>query len=132
MGKVTEFVELDKKVRLGIYNVVGADEAIERIPTGQEVTINCAEGNAGRVYEGILPFHVDSLSLKDLRRPKIKIMMNLGNPEQALSHSNIPPNPVVVRMSDFKTNEYAHLIGALLRAGRRESYDRFSWCLSSL
>ena len=55
---------------LGIPAVVGTDEAMERILTGQEVTISCAEGDEGRVYEGILPFHVDRLSLKDLQRPK--------------------------------------------------------------
>jgi pyruvate,water dikinase len=165
---------------LGIPAVVGAGDATEKIHTGQEVTVSCAEGDQGIVYEGILPFHVEKLSLKDLRRPKTQIMMNLGNPEQAFSLSKIPndgvglarmefivnsyikvhpmalvhpekvtdeaerrqlddltfgyrdkkdyfvdqlahgvgtiaaafyPKPVVVRMSDFKTNEYAHLTG---------------------
>jgi pyruvate,water dikinase len=165
---------------LGIPAVVGAGDATENIHTGQEVTVSCAEGDQGIVYEGILPFHVERLSLKELRRPKTEIMMNLGNPEQAFSLSKIPndgvglarmefivnsyikvhpmalvypekitdeeerrqldeltfgyqdkkdyfveklahgvgtiaaafyPKPVIVRMSDFKTNEYAHLIG---------------------
>jgi len=165
---------------LGIPAVVGTDDATEKIHTGQEVTISCAEGDEGTVYEGILPFRVERLSLKDLKRPKTKIMMNLGNPGEALSLSRIPndgvglartefiinsyikihpmalihperitndserreidsltlgydskpeyfveklaqgvgtiaaafyPKPVVVRMSDFKTNEYASLVG---------------------
>src|SRR4030042_1291225 len=86
---------------LGIPAVVGTDEAMERIPTGQDVTISCAEGDEGRVYEGILPFHVDRLSLKDLQRPKTKIMMNLGNPEQAFSQSVIPNDGVgLARMEE--------------------------------
>jgi pyruvate,water dikinase len=165
---------------LGIPAVVGAGDATEKIHNGQEVTVSCAEGDQGMVYEGILPFHVEKFSLKELRRPKTEIMMNLGNPEQAFSLSKIPndgvglarmefivnsyikvhpmalvhpekitdgaerkqlddltfgyqdkkdyfveklahgvgtiaaafyPKPVIVRMSDFKTNEYAHLIG---------------------
>ena len=165
---------------LGIPAVVGAGNATEKLHTGQEVTVSCAEGDEGTVYEGILPFHIERVSLKELRRPKTEIMMNLGNPEQAFSLSKIPnhgvglarmefivnsyikvhpmalvhpekitdeaerrqldeltfgyhdkrdyfveklahgvgtiaaafyPKPVIVRMSDFKTNEYAHLIG---------------------
>jgi pyruvate,water dikinase len=165
---------------LGIPAVVGSEDATEKISTGQEVTVSCAEGDEGIVYDGILPFHVEKLSLSDLKRPRTKIMMNLGNPEEAFSLSMIPndgiglarmefiinsyikihpmalvhperitdatvrntideltsgyenkedyfveklsqgvgtiaaafyPKPVVVRLSDFKTNEYASLIG---------------------
>jgi pyruvate, water dikinase len=165
---------------LGIPAVVGAGDATEKIKTGQDITVSCAEGDQGIVYEGRLKFHVEKFILKDLRRPKTGIMMNLGNPEQAFSLSKVPndgvglarmefiinsyikihpmalihpekitdesvlkqieeltfgfqdkkdyfveklaqgvgtiaaafyPKPVIVRMSDFKTNEYAHLIG---------------------
>jgi len=164
---------------LGIPAVVGAGNATEVLETGREITVSCAEGEDGLVYDGILPFHKDTLSLKDIKRPKTKIMMNLGNPEEAFGFSMIPndgiglarlefiitsyikihpmalvhpekikdpkvlqeieqltqgyrkedyfveqlaqgvgtiaaafyPKPVVVRMSDFKTNEYASLIG---------------------
>ncbi len=165
---------------LGIPAVVGAEGATEKIQTGRAVTVSCAEGDEGIIYDGELPFHVERISLKDLKRPKTKIMMNLGNPEEAFSLSMIPndgvglarmefiinsyikihpmalihpervtdsdekkkieeltfgyddreeyfveklsegvgtiaaafyPKPVVVRMSDFKTNEYASLIG---------------------
>ncbi len=165
---------------LGIPAVVGAEDATEKLHTGQQVTVSCAEGDEGIVYAGTLPFHVDKMGLSDLKRPKTKIMMNLGNPEEAFSLSMIPndgvglarmefiinsyikihpmalvhpekiadegvknkideltsgyenkedyfveklaqgvgtiaaafyPKPVVVRMSDFKTNEYASLIG---------------------
>jgi pyruvate,water dikinase len=165
---------------LGIPAVVGTEDATEKIRRTQEVTVSCAEGDAGIVYAGVLPFHVDKLSLKDLKRPQTKIMMNLGNPDEAFSLSMIPndgvglarmefiinsyikvhpmalvhpervtdaavkreidqltagyenkesyfveklaegvgtiaaafyPKPVIVRMSDFKTNEYASLVG---------------------
>ncbi|HPS89392.1 MAG TPA: phosphoenolpyruvate synthase, partial [Methanosarcina vacuolata] len=164
---------------LGIPAVVGAGNATEVLETGREITVSCAEGENGLVYEGILPFHKDTLILKDMKRPKTEIMMNLGNPEEAFGLSMIPndgiglarlefiitsyikvhpmalvhpekvkdlkilreieqltrgyrredyfveqlaqgvstiaaafyPKPVVVRMSDFKTNEYASLLG---------------------
>ena len=165
---------------LGIPAVVGSEDATGIIRTGQEVTVSCAEGDEGMVYDGILPFHIEKLSLTELKRPRTKIMMNLGNPEEAFSLSMIPndgiglarmefiinsyikihpmalvhpervtdatvrstideltfgyenkedyfveklsqgvgtiaaafyPKPVVVRLSDFKTNEYASLIG---------------------
>lgn len=165
---------------LGIPAVVGAGDATETISTGQQVTVSCAEGDEGLVYKGKIPFEVEKLSLTGMKRPKTKIMMNLGNPEEAFALSMIPndgvglarmefiinsyikihpmalvhpekirdedvrkkiddltygyesregyfieklaqgvgtiaaafyPKPVVVRLSDFKTNEYASLIG---------------------
>ncbi|MEA2058996.1 MAG: phosphoenolpyruvate synthase [Thermodesulfobacteriota bacterium] len=175
---------------LGIPAVVGADKAMQVITTGQDVTISCAEGDNAVVYQGILPYRVETVSLKDLKRPKTKIMMNLGNPEKAFSLSRIPndgvglarmefiinsyikihpmalihlekvedkgevaeiekltfgyenktdyfveklaqgvgtiaasfyPKPVIVRMSDFKTNEYASLIGGRYFEPREEN-----------
>ena len=164
---------------LGIPAIVGAGNATEILETGREITVSCAEGEDGLVYDDILPFHKDTLSLKDLKRPKTEIMMNLGNPDEAFGFSMIPndgiglarlefiissyikihpmalvhpekvkdpkvlwgieqltrgydkeeyfveqlaqgvgtiaaafyPKPVVARMSDFKTNEYASLLG---------------------
>jgi len=165
---------------LGIPAVVGAEGATEKISVGQEITVSCSEGEDGIIFEGAMPFHVERLSLKEIRRPKTKIMMNLGNPEEAFSLYMIPndgiglarmefiinsyikvhpmclvhpervvdesikkeideltygypdkeeyfveklsegigtiaaafyPKPVIVRLSDFKTNEYASLIG---------------------
>jgi pyruvate,water dikinase len=167
---------------LGIPAVVGSEDATEKIHTGQGVTVSCAEGDEGIVYDGILQFHVEKITLNDLKRPKTKIMMNLGNPDEAFSLSMIPndgiglarmefivnsyikvhpmalvhperitdeavkknineltfgyknkenyfveklsqgvgtiaaafyPKPVIIRLSDFKTNEYASLIGGI-------------------
>jgi pyruvate,water dikinase len=164
----------------GIPAVVGAEGSTEKIKTGQEVTVSCAEGDVGVVYDGMLPFSIEKISLKDMPRPKTEVMINLGNPDEAFSVSSIPndgvglarlefiiasqikvhpmallhpemvtdisarkeiddlafdytnksdyfveklaqgigtiaaafyPKPVVVRTSDFKSNEYANLLG---------------------
>ena len=165
---------------LGLPAIVGSLRGTEVLKNGQPVTVSCAEGDTGVVYDGLLPFHVRKTSLTDLRRPKTRIMMNVGNPDEAFSLCQIPndgvglarmefiisnfikvhplalihydqisdpdvrreideltagycdrpqffvdqlargvamiaaafyPNDVIVRMSDFKTNEYANLVG---------------------
>jgi len=164
---------------LGIPAVVGTGDTTQTITTGQWVTVSCAEGDSGLVYEGIQDFDVEKVDLSKLKKPKTKIMLNLGNPEQAFEVSRLPadgvglarlefiinnaisvhpralieydkldaqtklkvdeisagyprrreffvnrlaegvgtiaaafyPRPVIVRMSDFKSNEYAQLIG---------------------
>ncbi len=165
---------------LGIPAVVGCDKAAEILTTGKKITVSCAEGSEGRVYDGLLPFSVERTDLAGLARPKTKIMLNLGNPDLAFTVRSIPndgvglarlefiindfikahpmallhpekvkdkaelealetliqgyksgadyfinrlsegvatiaaafyPKPVIVRMSDFKTNEYASLLG---------------------
>lgn len=165
---------------LGIPCVVGCGNATEKIKQGQKVTVSCAEGDAGFVYEGLLRFDVKETNLEKLPKTKTKIMMNIGAPEQAFELAAIPnsgvglareefiissyikihpkallnfsklkdeevknqineltyaypdkktyfverlsqgiamiaaafyPNPVIVRMSDFKSNEYANLVG---------------------
>lgn len=164
---------------LGIPAIVGTGDATETLRDGVEVTISCAEGDAGYVYAGRLPFHTESVDMDALPRPKTKIMLNLANPAIAFETRKLPnsgvglarlefiinthigihprallepecldadlqarirertrgyadgaefyvntlaegvatiaaafyPNPVIARMSDFKSNEYAALIG---------------------
>ncbi|MGZ3455537.1 MAG: phosphoenolpyruvate synthase [Polyangiales bacterium] len=165
---------------LGVPAIVGAEGATKNIPDGAEVTVSCAEGDNGFVYQGALPHHVDKLEVSTLRRPRTKIMMNVGDPSRAFSLASIPcdgvglarlefiigntiqahpmallhpervtdpavraklaeltagypdgpeyfvdrlaqgvgtiaaafyPKPVIVRLSDFKSNEYAKLVG---------------------
>jgi pyruvate,water dikinase len=165
---------------LGIPAVVGADNATRAIRTGDLVTVSCAEGITGWVYEGALPFTVEHTDLTALPRPATQIMMNIGDPDSAFTLSFLPndgvglarmefiitnsikvhpmalveparvsdakerseierltehyaspsdffikrlsegvamiaaaffPKPVIVRLSDFKTNEYASLLG---------------------
>ena len=164
---------------LGIPAVVGCGDATEKIQDGTDVTVSCAEGDEGFVYEGNLEFEQTQIELDSLPEIPVKIMMNVGNPDRAFDFANIPnhgvglarlefiinrmigvhpqalldydalddstraavddqmagysdpvsffvdklaegvatiaaafaPEPVIVRMSDFKSNEYANLIG---------------------
>ncbi|MPM64247.1 Phosphoenolpyruvate synthase [bioreactor metagenome] len=91
---------------LGIPAVVGTGNATEVLKTGREITVSCAEGEDGLVYEGILPFHKDTLSLKDTKRPKTAIMMNLGNPEEAFSLSMIPNDGIGLARLEFIISNY--------------------------
>jgi len=165
---------------MGIPAIVGCGNATEVLTTGQGVTISCAEGDEGRVYQGLLPFEVQETLLDNLPHTRTQILMNVGNPDQAFGLAGIPcdgvglarlefiianhievhplalihyhqlrdesvkakitqktknyadkpqffvdklargvgiiaaafyPKPVIVRMSDFKSNEYANLLG---------------------
>lgn len=164
---------------LGIPAIVGAKNALKILEEGQEVTVSCAQGEIGVVYEGNLDFEITTTDLSTLPKTQTQIMMNLGNPDMAFSLASLPvdgiglarmefiintfikahpmalihpeklddetkkrlfeltaghetpqsfftrtlsegvasiassvyPKPCVVRMSDFKTNEYATLLG---------------------
>ncbi|WP_347353792.1 phosphoenolpyruvate synthase [Intrasporangium sp.] len=164
---------------LGIPAVVGTGSATRSLPDGTEVTVSCAEGDTGNVYQGLLDFTVESTTLDAMPEIPVRIMMNVGTPEQAFAFSRLPnsgvglarlefiinhqigihpralldvdnleehlreqitaataaydsprdyfvkrvaegvsmlaaafaPEPVIVRMSDFKSNEYANLLG---------------------
>jgi pyruvate,water dikinase len=164
---------------LGIPAVVGCGDATAKIRDGEPVTVSCAEGDTGVVYEGRLDFEQQRIELDALPEPPVRIMMNVGNPERAFDFAAIPnhgvglarlefiinrmigvhprallehatlgpgireqirrqmagyddpvrffveklaegvasiaaafaPQPVIVRLSDFKSNEYANLIG---------------------
>jgi pyruvate, water dikinase len=164
---------------LGIPAVVGCGDATQRLKSGQAVTVSCAEGDTGNVFEGLLPFEVSSRERGEMPRIPVKIAMNVGNPELAfefaqlpnagvglarlefiinneigihpracLEYSDLPkdlkkkvdektrgyadprsfyrdklvegvatiaaafwPKPVIVRLSDFKSNEYKKLVG---------------------
>ena len=164
---------------LGIPAIVGCNTATKFILNGSKVTVSCAEGSEGKVYRGELNYSVEKIELGAMPDVPIKIMMNVGNPDRAMSFSMIPnegvglarvefiinkmvgihpkalidastvdgktrkiiqnkisgypdtksffieklsegiatiaasfsPKPVIVRLSDFKSNEYANLIG---------------------
>ncbi len=164
---------------LGVPAVVGTGNALETIQDGQVVTISCAEGDTGFIYDGALPFERHTADLEHMPPAPLKVMMNVANPERAFDFAMLPnagvglarlemiiashigvhpkalleydqqdaetkkridertagygnpvdfyvdrlaegiatitasfaPNPVIVRLSDFKSNEYANLIG---------------------
>lgn len=165
---------------LGIPAIVGTGEATEVLQNGQNITLSCAEGDRGYVYDGILKYEASEVDLEKISETKTKIMMNISSPAAAFRWWRLPsegiglarmefiinniikihpmalvdfdkledehsrnqiteltrsykdktqyfvdhlaegiskiaasqyPHPVIVRMSDFKTNEYANLIG---------------------
>jgi len=164
---------------LGVPAVVGTGDALARIPDGAQVTVSCAEGDTGTIYEGALAFERTTADLGDMPEAPLKVMMNVANPERAFDFGMLPnagiglarlemiiashigvhpkalldyagqdaqtrarideraagyadpvsfyvdrlgegiatiaasvyPKPVIVRLSDFKSNEYAGLIG---------------------
>ena len=165
---------------MGIPAIVGCGHATQAMTTGKRVTVTCAEGEVGKVYSGLLPFRVDETVLDNLPTTRTQVLMNVGNPEEALHLASIPcdgvglarmefiianhikvhplallqfdrleddadkqaiatltalydhksdyfverlaygvgtiaaafyPKPVIVRLSDFKSNEYANLLG---------------------
>ncbi|MEW8102260.1 MAG: phosphoenolpyruvate synthase [Candidatus Thiodiazotropha endolucinida] len=174
---------------LGIPAVVGCNNATETLQEGQEVTVSCAEGDDGFIYEGLLKFSISRGDVTSLPEPPAKIMMNVANPSRAFAFSRIPNagiglarlefiinttigvhpralmefdnlpsdikakvqkqvdgypapvdfyveklvegistlaaafngKPVIVRMSDFKSNEYANLIGGKLYEPQEEN-----------
>jgi pyruvate, water dikinase len=174
---------------LGIPAIVGTGVATRELIDGQLITVSCAEGDTGYIYDGILDFTVESTDLGAMPDIPVKIMMNVGTPDQAFAFSRLPhagiglarlefiinrqigihpkallqldrleeplrsqiadtvaaypsprdyfvtriaegvatlaaafaPEPVIVRMSDFKSNEYANLIGGELYEPHEEN-----------
>ncbi|GAC22198.1 phosphoenolpyruvate synthase [Paraglaciecola arctica] len=91
---------------LGIPAIVGTDNGAEILSNGQEVTVSCAEGEIGKVFESILEFNIEETDLSNLAQPKTKIMMNLGNPDQAFSFASLPVDGIGLARMEFIINEY--------------------------
>ncbi|MEM6381948.1 MAG: phosphoenolpyruvate synthase [Pseudomonadota bacterium] len=91
---------------LGIPAVVGCENATETVPDGREVTVSCAEGDVGRVYDGKVPFRIDVTELEGFEPPKTEVMINLGNPEMAFKTSFLPAAGVGLARMEFIINEY--------------------------
>ena len=91
---------------LGLPAVVGTERGTELLHDGQEVTVSCAEGDTGFVYDGLLDFDVERQDLRKLERPKTKIMMNVGNPEEAFRLSFVPNDGVGLAREEFIISTY--------------------------
>lgn len=91
---------------LGLPAIVGTEEGTRILHDGQEVTVSCAEGDVGLVYEGRLAYEVEKTNLRELTRPKTKIMMNVGNPEEAFRLSMIPNDGVGLAREEFIISTY--------------------------
>jgi len=98
---------------LGIPAVVGCGNASRSLQTGQEVTVCCAEGDTGKIYKGLLPWHTKTVEPFKGERPKTKLMINVGNPEQAYILSQLPADGVGLARLEFIIN---HFIGIHPRA----------------
>ena len=86
---------------LGVPAIVGCNNATQILKTGQEITVSCAEGEEGRVYQGLLPFEVKEITLENLPRTRTQILMNVGNPQEAFRLSEIPNDGVGLARTEF-------------------------------
>lgn len=92
---------------LGIPCVVGTGNASELIRDGQDVTVSCAGGSDdGEVYDGIVKFEVERTDITNLERPKTKIMMNVGEPDQVFAYSLLPNDGVGLAREEFIINSH--------------------------
>ncbi|WP_413738971.1 phosphoenolpyruvate synthase [Sodalis sp. RH21] len=98
---------------LGIPAVVGCGDATERIAEGQNVTVSCAEGDTGYVYQELLDFAVNSSEIDRMPELPLKIMMNVGNPDRAFDFAGLPNDGVGLARLEFIINR---MIGVHPRA----------------
>lgn len=91
---------------LGVPAIVGTEHGTEALKDGMMVTVSCAEGDTGYVYEGELSFEVQRTDLKALAKPRTKVMMNLANPEEAFALSFIPNDGVGLARMEFIISTY--------------------------
>lgn len=91
---------------LGIPCVIGTVNGSRNIKSGSPVTVSCAEGESGNIYEGLLKFEVERLDLETVPDTKTKIMMNVGIPEKAFSEGQIPNEGVGLAREEFIINSH--------------------------
>jgi pyruvate,water dikinase len=89
---------------LGIPAVVGSGRATEELADGTEVTVSCAEGDTGLVYGGLLDFNIERTELETMPEVPVKIMMNVGTPEQAFAFARLPHRGVGLARLEFIIN----------------------------
>jgi pyruvate,water dikinase len=90
---------------LGIPCVIGTGNGTTVIKNGSSITVDCSEG-VGRIYDGLLKYHVDEVKLDQLPMTKTQIMMNVGVPEQAFQQGQIPNNGVGLAREEFIINSH--------------------------
>lgn len=112
---------------LGLAAIVGTENGTEVLQDGMVVTVSCAEGDTGLVYKGALNFDVEHIRLASLARPATRVMLNIGNPEEAFTLSFLPNDGVGLARLEFIINtaigihplallDYERLDDAALRA----------------
>ena len=91
---------------LGVPAVVGAEGVVKTLATGRMVTVSCADGETGRVYDGELAFEVTRVAAAAVPRPRTAIMVNLGNPELAFHTAMLPNDGVGLARMEFIVSEH--------------------------
>ena len=91
---------------LNLNAVVGVGDATKSLQDVEHVTISCAEGETGFVYDGLLPFHVDKLAVSSDMKLPVKLMLNVGNPECSFENSLIPNSGVGLARLEFIVSNY--------------------------
>ncbi|MFN3504748.1 MAG: phosphoenolpyruvate synthase [Caldimicrobium sp.] len=91
---------------LGIPCIVGTEIATKAVKDGAEITIDCTQGEEGRVLEGLIPYEVERIDLENLPKTNTKIMMNVGIPEQAFAQAQIPNDGVGLARLEFIINSH--------------------------
>jgi len=91
---------------LGIPAVIGTENSTRILKDGMKVTVSCAEGQDGNIYDGILPFEIEVIELDSIPKTRTKIMMNVGIPEKAFDQGMIPNDGVGLAREEFIINSY--------------------------
>ena len=91
---------------LGIPCIIGTVDGSKKIKTGQDITVSCADGETGNIYEGLLKFEVERLDLENIPKTRTKIMMNVGIPEKAFTECQIPNDGVGLAREEFIINSH--------------------------
>lgn len=91
---------------MGIPAIVGCGDATEKLNDGQAITVSCAEGSDGIVYEGILPFREEKLDLSKLPAIRTPLMLNVGSPAMAFQFTHLPNKGVGLAREEFIINNY--------------------------
>ncbi len=94
---------------LGIPCVVGTVDSTEKVKNKENVTVSCAEGERGYIYNGLLKFQIKETDLKKIKKTRTKIMMNIGNPEMAMAQSFIPNDGVGLAREEFIITSYIRI-----------------------
>ena len=91
---------------LGIPCIIGTEHGTEKLSSGKPITVSCAQGEVGYIYEGLLAFDIDRLDLESIPQTKTKIMMNVGIPERAFMDGQIPNDGVGLAREEFIINSH--------------------------
>lgn len=89
---------------LGAVAIVGSEDATETIKDGQEITVSCAEGRTGKVYEGLLDWEEEEIDFSKFEEPKTEVMLILGEPDSAFQYCSYPVKGVGLMRLEFIIN----------------------------